>query len=79
MIADWKLDLMAKEVIGSIWQQRSESVITAYQMVIDCYKESPSLEQNKIKETKSKIQKIKNKISNLIEMRAEGEINKMNI
>ena len=76
MIADWKLDLMAKEVIGSIWQQRSESVVAAYQMIIDCYVEEPSMSQNKIKDIKSKIQKIKNKSANLIEMRAEGEITK---
>ena len=76
MIADWKLDLMAKEVIGNIWQQRSESVILAYQMIIDCYKEEPSTAINKIKEIQLKIQKLKNKISNLIEMRADGEISK---
>lgn len=76
MIADWKLDLMAKEVIGDIWQQRSESVIAAYQMVIDCYKEDPSGSNNQIKEIKLKIEKVRNKISNLIEMRSEGEINK---
>lgn len=76
MIADWKLDLMAKEVIGSIWQKRSESVVSAYQMIIDCYKEEPSTTQKQIKEIQLKIQKVKNKISNLIEMRAEGEISK---
>lgn len=76
MIADWKLDLMAKEVIGSIWQQRSESVLTAYQMVVDCYTEEPSTTHKQIKEIQLKIQNTKNKISNLIEMRAEGEISK---
>ena len=76
MIADWKLDLMAKEVISNIWKQRSESVILAHQMVIDCYKEKPSLNQNNIKEIKMKIQKLQNKLSNVIEMRANGEITK---
>ena len=76
MIADWKLDLMAKEIINSIWKERSESVILAYQMIIDCYKDEPSTVQKQIKETNVKIQKIENKINGLIEMRAENEINK---
>lgn len=76
MIGDWKLELMAKEVIGSIWKQRSESVIAAYQMVVDCYEEEPSVVDKQIKETRAKIQKLQNKINNLIEMRAEREINK---
>lgn len=76
MIADWKLDLMAKEVISNIWQQRSESVITAYQMIIDCYKNEPSMAQKQIKEIQMKIQKSKDKLANLIEMRADGEISK---
>ena len=76
MIADWKLDLMAKEIINSIWKERSESVILAYQMVIDCYKDEPSTVQKQIKEINTNIQKIKNKIDNLIEMRTENEISK---
>lgn len=76
MIADWKLDLMAKEVINNIWQQRSESVVLAYQMLIDCYKEEPSLNQKNIKEIKMKIQRLQKKLSNIIEMRADGEITK---
>lgn len=76
MIGDWKLDLMAKEVIGSIWQDRSQSVIEAYQMILDCYEEEPEISQKQIREIQGKIQKLKNKINNLIDMRADGDINK---
>lgn len=76
MIGDWKLDLMAKEVIGSIWQDRSQSVIEAYQMILDCYEEEPEISQKQIREIQGKIQKLKNKINNLIDMRIDGDIDK---
>lgn len=78
MIADWKLDLMAKEIISCIWQQRSESVIAAYQMIIDCHVEDSALDYGlkQIKETQLKIQKLKDRSSILIEMRADGELSK---
>lgn len=76
MIADWKLDLMAKEIISDIWKDRSESVILAMQMIIDCYENEPTSAQKAIKEIELKKQKVQNRISNLIEMRTDGEISK---
>lgn len=76
MIADWKLDLMAKTVISDIWKERSKAVLQAYQMIIDCYEEEPSISSIKIKELNGKLSKAQNKIENLIEMRTEGEITK---
>lgn len=76
MIADWKLDLMAKTVISSIWQDRNEAILKAYQKIIDCYENEPSLSSVKIKDITGKIDKAKKKIENLIEMRTEGEITK---
>ena len=76
MIADWKLDLMAKEVIGSLWQDRSESFIKAYQMLIECYEEEPSSQEKHKKNIANEITKLRIKVENLIEMRAEGEIDK---
>ena len=76
MVADWKLRLMATEVLSSVWENRIDSIIKAYQMIADCYTEEPSNSQKQINELTAKIKKIKNKINNLIEMRAEGEITK---
>ena len=76
MIADWKLDLMAKTVISSIWQDRNEAILKAYQKIIDCYENEPSLSSVKIKDITGRIDKAKKKIENLIEMRTEGEITK---
>ena len=76
MVADWKLRLMATEVLSSVWENRIDSIIKAYQMIADCYTEEPSNSQKQISELTAKIKKVKNKINNLIEMRAEGEITK---
>lgn len=76
MIADWKLDFMAKEVIGSLWKERSESFIEAYQMLIECYEEEPLVQINNKKHIEDEISKLRIKIENLIEMRAEGELDR---
>ncbi len=76
MIADWKLDLMAKEVIGSIWHDRTESVLEAYQLISRYIVEDNSEQQKKANELREGISKLKNKLENLIEMRTENEISK---
>jgi DNA invertase Pin-like site-specific DNA recombinase len=76
MIADWKLNFMAKEIIGSVWQNQSESILTAYRMVAENYIEEPSQQQKNMKSIKKKIEKLRKKSERLIEMRADGEINK---
>lgn len=77
MIADWKLDFMAKEVISSIWQDRTQSVIDAYQMIYENYVEEPSQQHKAIKAKKDAIAKLKTRLENLIELRVDGEISKM--
>ena len=75
MIADWKLDMMAKMVIEHIWKNRGEALILALKMINDNYEEeTPSKEDNK--EIELKIEKLQKRIKNLIEMRADGEISK---
>lgn len=76
MIGDWKLDLMAKEVIHTIWQERKSHVITAYQMIIENYKDESSINAKQIKALKQKLEKVNSKIENLINMRTDGELTK---
>lgn len=76
MIGDWKLDLMAKEVVHTIWQERKSHVITAYQMIIENYKDESSINAKQIKALKQKLEKINSKIENLINMRTDGELTK---
>ena len=76
MIGDWKLDLMAKEVIHAIWQERKAHVITAYEMVVENYRDESSVNAKRIKDLKQKLDKVQSKIQNLIVMRTEGELTK---
>lgn len=76
MVGDWKLDLMAKEVISQIWTERSESVIKAYEMVVENYEKEPSHNKKHINSIKNQIQKNQDKIYKLIDMRTEGELTK---
>lgn len=76
MVADWKLDLIAKSVIEEVWTERMEAVIEAYNMVIDCYESESQSNQETIKKIKDKISTLEEKIEKFIDMRAEGEISK---
>lgn len=75
MIGDWKLDLMAKYVIDKIWNDRINSVEKAYEMILECYEEDGVAGKAKDK-LENEIRKVNTRISNLIEMRSDGEITK---
>ena len=49
MVADWKLDMMAKIIIEQIWKNKGESIILALKMIADNYEEdvSPVKKNNK--------------------------------
>lgn len=76
MVADWKLDMMAKMVIEHIWKNKGESVILALKMISENYEEDVKPNKKNIKETELKIEKLQKRLQNLIEMRADGEISK---
>ena len=37
MIADWKLEMMAKMIFEQIWQERKETVDTVCKLIKECY------------------------------------------
>ena len=76
MVADWKLELIAKSVIEEIWTERMSAVIEAYNLVIDCFESESQTHQEATKKLKDRILFLKEKIDRLINMRAEGEISK---
>ena len=76
MVADWKLDMMAKMVIEHIWKNKGESVILALKMISENYEEDVKPNKKNIKETELKIEKLQKRLQNLIGMRADGEISK---
>ncbi len=75
-IADWKLELMAKKVFEQVWVYRKETVIELYQTISELYVADEKLSESEMKKIKNNINKTQKKIDNLIEMRAEGEIDK---
>ena len=77
MITDWKLDFMAKELLGHLWQDRKESVLIAIDLIKRYYKdERLSENQHDAVSIKAKIDKAQTRLTNLIAMRADGELSK---
>ena len=75
MIGDWKLDFMAKNIISEIWGNRNQSIIMAYEMILKCYEEESDHNISK-KNILLEIDKNKNKINNLIELKINNDITK---
>jgi len=76
MVSDWKLDLMAKTVLSEVWQSRKEDALAAFEMVKKYAVNSKTENKNSDTEIDIKIEKLKNRLENLVEMRADGEITK---
>ena len=77
MITDWKLDFMAKELLEHLWQDRKASVLIAVDLIKRYYKdERLSENQHDAVSIKAKIDKAQTRLTNLIAMRADGELSK---
>lgn len=77
MIADWKMELMAKTIFDHLWQNRAESVQLAVQLIKLYYKNEHGFD-NKSDHVKlqSRLEKAQDRMKSLIVMRADGEITK---
>lgn len=77
MVADWKLDMMAKLVLEYIWKDRGASVIKALEIIKENYQlDEPEEDKRNLKENMLKIEKLQKRLKNLIEMRADGDLSK---
>lgn len=77
MITDWKLDFMAKELLEHLWQDRKASVLIAIDLIKRYYKDDRLNEnQHDAVSIKAKIDKAQTRLTNLIAMRADGELSK---
>lgn len=77
MIADWKMDFMAKVVAEDLWQNRTEAVNLALDMIKAFYKEEQSGgNATFVSAIRSDIKKQQGRLDNLIDMRADGEISR---
>ena len=77
MVADWKLDFMAKAALEHLWKDRKASVLLAIDLIkryyrderiSDCSADAASIQ--------AKLDKATVRLQNLIAMRADGEITK---
>lgn len=77
MIAEWKMDFMAKEILSSIFTDKKVKAIiqNACDIIETCYQEQYRADADK-HAIKREIGKVQAKISNLVDMRTEGDITK---
>lgn len=76
MVGDWKLEIMAKKIFEGIWRERKDAVLEVYRLLNENYQSNTKNNQAAISALDGKIVRLKNKIDNLISMRADGEITK---
>ena len=77
MIADWKMELMAKVIFEHLWKNRVESIKIAIELIKQYYKEDRSTTiQKDSNNLQARLDKARERVKNLIAMRADGEINK---
>lgn len=77
MIADWKLDFMAKSLLEHLWTDRKESVLLALDLIKRYYRdERVTSGKGDTTVIHAKLNKATSRLKNLIAMRADGEITK---
>ena len=77
MIADWKLDFMAKSLLEHLWTDRKESVLLALDLIKRYYRdERVTSGKGDTAAIQAKLNKATTRLQNLIAMRADGEISK---
>ncbi len=75
-ICEWKLDLMAKQIFDQLWGDQKESVLKACQMVESCMMTMAMQSDAAITELHRKAAMLEQRILNLGQMRADGELTK---
>lgn len=76
MIAAWKMDCMAQEVMQQLWTDQNESLQIAIEMVKQFYQEADSGKQVNRNAIQNQIDRLKKRISGYVEMRADGDLTK---
>jgi hypothetical protein len=75
MIADWKLDAMTKMLFEQLWGERKKSVQLACKMIRENYSADKPVAVDR-SNIMAKINRIEGRISNLVDMRTDGDISK---
>lgn len=78
MVGDWKLNFMAKTILESLWTDRQDAVEEALQLIKDNYKaDEVSTDRLYIVNLENTITKNEARLSQLLEMRMDNEITKI--
>lgn len=75
MIADWKLELMAKLIFESIWKTRKSDVDAVCKLIKECFQTDKPKKVN-VSSVVTQIERYRKKKANLLDMRTDGEISK---
>lgn len=75
-ICEWKLDLMAKQIFDQLWGDQQEAVLKACQMVESCLHAATAQTDAERADLQKKLDKLEQRILNLGQMRADGELTK---
>jgi len=75
MVADWKLDMMAKTLLMQLWGERREAVRLACKIIHECYCMDKPVNVD-YSATRAKITRTEEKIATLIDLLMEGDISK---
>lgn len=75
MIADWKLDLMAKVIFERIWTDKNAVISKTCDLIRECYRADAPKKAN-LSGIVAQIERYKKKKNNLLDMRTDGEITK---
>lgn len=75
-LCEWKLELMAKRVFERLWGDQKGAVLRACQMVESCLQTASAFEDSISSEVKATLNRLENRILNLGQMRADGELTK---
>ena len=73
---EWKLNFMALHIFNHIWENKGLDIEEAVEIIKSCYKKSESHSQEEVDRLNKEISKFKNKKDNLVDMCAEGLIDK---
>lgn len=77
MVADWKLDLMAKYIFEDIWKNKADAVNLVMDKVKEYYTDTDEKNsERRIKSALVDVEKNKRKLDALLELRLDGEITK---
>lgn len=73
-ICEWKLDLMAKQIFDQLWGDQRQAVLKACQMIESCMLAATMQSDVGRAELQRKADKLEQRILNLGQMRADGEL-----